>query len=112
MTNMTNKKVDFKVFGGEGGHPNYRANQDKATVKMDGHRYPADMTQCCCYCGKTVKNGHGETFLYLSSTNEVITADQDPEGYGLGLYPIGSDCARLARKAGATLYNWGCKEVE
>lgn len=101
----------FSVFGGEGGHPNYRANQDKATVKVEGRgRHPADVTQCCCYCGKTVKNGHGETFLLLSGGGDVITQAEYRDG-DLGLYPIGSDCAKLARKAGATIYNWEGEEV-
>lgn len=111
MTNTTNQKPAFATFGhGEGSHPNYRANQDKATIKFGGHRVAADPTNCCCYCGKLVKDAQGKTFLLLSGGGDVITQAEYRDG-DLGLYPIGSDCLKKARAAGYKAFNWDGEEV-
>ncbi len=95
------KKKVPGIFGRNDGHPKYKANQLKTNL---------DVTQCCAYCGKVVKEGHGKYFLFLNNSCEVITKEEGTD-YDLGLYPIGSECLKKFREAGVKIYNWDCEEV-
>lgn len=81
----------FVTFGGTNGHPNYQLNLSKTQY--------ADTTTACCYCGKAVK---GNTYLHLSSLGEPLAPGAEGD-HDLGLYPIGSDCAKKAKSAGHTV---------
>lgn len=89
-------------FGGVNGHPNYRTNQD---------RTGRDPSECCVVCGKRAT---GNLYVYLSNVSEYITeaeyvAQEDAcNARGacsddLGMYPVGSDCAKKLRAAGIPL---------
>lgn len=90
---------NFGLFGhGEGAHPAYKANLGKARIKGG---FPADETNCCVYCGRHTRNA--SLFVYLSSLGEPM-APRDDGFDDLGYYPIGPDCARLARAAGVAVH--------
>lgn len=91
----TNK---MKPFGGTGGHPNYRTNQDKATHKG----MPLDTTACCCWCGKKAL-GH-KLHAYLTNMGEFSEQRSSEGSDDLGFYPLGGACARELRKAGIPTY--------
>ena len=86
----------MKFFGQpNGGHPNYHRNSEDR-----------DGTLCCAYCGKLGKN---KTFVFLNW--DGTPCSPDTQGDVLGLYPIGSDCAKKAKAAGIKIYTWDMKEV-
>lgn len=75
-----------------------------------------DDTCCCILCGKNA--GKGGLFVYLTSGGEYSTMEEAAEyekvieGLGgclddLGLYPVGSDCAKKLKLAGVKLYKEG-----
>lgn len=94
----------FIIFGQTGGHPNYRANSEKLHKGRN-----IGIEECCVYCGK--HSGSTKTFVFLSNDSRVITKQEGNGIDDLSLYPVGSDCAKLARKAGHTLYNWDGETV-
>lgn len=107
---MDNTKKVPVIFGQAGGHPNYKANQSKAVDKR--FRSPLGVESCCMYCGKACYEGG--TFIYLTALAEVVAEmpkDGEIANDDLGLYAVGSDCAKLFRKAGVKIYNWNCEEV-
>lgn len=103
----TTSNTSPALFGRTGGHPNYRANQERA--KVGGNNVGPE--ECCAYCGRAT--GLGKNFLYLTTLGQVSEAPADPETQSyddLGLYPVGSDCAKLFKKAGVKLYSFDGKE--
>lgn len=100
---MTTTK-QFIIFGREGGHPNYKANVEKPVKGIN-----VDATCRCVYCGKFVKSE--KFFVFLSNDAQVITKEQGNGIDDLGLYPVGSDCAKLAKNAGHKLYDGSCNEI-
>lgn len=93
----------FVIFGGVGGHPDYRSNIHKPRKG----RF-VDQTECCAYCGRYTPSP--KYYLYLTTANEVIEARDDSHD-DLGFYPIGSECKKLALEAGKPLYNADYKRV-
>jgi len=83
----------MKMFGGNGGHANYKKNLERTMY--------ADPTQCCVYCGKSV--GKGRLSVFLNCHNQAVAADETLPDF-LGYYPIGSDCAKKAKKEGIPVY--------
>jgi hypothetical protein len=106
---MDNTKKVPGIFGrGEGAHPKYRLNQDKAVDPK--FRSPLDVSACCVYCGKACLSN--KAFLYLTGLGEIVKKDgRDDNNDDLGLYPIGSDCVKLFRAAGCTIYDWNLNEI-
>lgn len=98
---MPDNTISVAPFGRPNlGHPNYRANQEAARHKG---QYVCE-THCCCYCGKKALNGN--IFAYLTNLGEFARMEDRPAlNDDLGLYPVGSDCAKRLKKAGVTLYN-------
>jgi len=89
----------FIIFGQPGGHPNYRENTNKV---YDGHY--VDMSDCCVYCGRYAPSA--KTFVYLTGHGDIIENPGDAAGNDdLGFYPVGSDCAKRALKAGLPVYD-------
>jgi len=85
-------------FGRESGNPNYKQNQDRA--RHNGHYL--DASNCCAVCGKKALGG--DTFVMLSNVGEYITEAEYNDSDDLGLYPVGSDCAKKLKKAGIPVY--------
>ena len=90
-------------FGGPGGHPNYRANQEKARH----HGFPVCQTECCCYCGKKAVNP--KRYAFLTAMGEWTTADTVDDNDCLGFYPLGTACAAKLRKLGVPVYKTPAK---
>jgi hypothetical protein len=86
------------AFGGPNGHPNYRRNQDAA--RHNGHYL--DTSDCCVICGR--KAIPSKFSVMLSNVGEYITEAEHNDSDDLGLYPVGSDCAKLLKKAGIPVY--------
>jgi len=96
-----------KPFGGENGHPKYEENMGKAMHEG----LPVSQTDCC-YCGK--KAVGGKIFAYLTSMGVFAQADDFAhlaDDHNLGLYPVGSDCAKLLKRHGVALYRWGGERI-
>ncbi len=85
-------------FGRENGHPNYKKNSNAA--RHNG--FPLDTSHCCVVCGK--KAVDTLTYVMLSNVGEYITEAEYNDSDDLGLYPVGSDCAKKLKSAGIPLY--------
>lgn len=95
----------MKVFGiMPGGHQKYRENQDKAMgVTKDGYRFNADQTCCCAYCGRYT--GSGTLFVFLTCYAEMTESELfEDDNDALGMYPVGSDCAKKLKATGVPIY--------
>ena len=91
-------------FGhGEGSNPNYEKNV-AASPKAHG-----DTTACCCYCGKFT--GTDKQFAFLANVGIFIDIKDDNGMDDLGMYPVGSDCAKLLKKHGVKLYTSDFVEI-
>jgi len=89
----------FIIFGHAGGHPKYRENTNKV---YNGRN--VDPSDCCVYCGKYATST--KTYVYLTGYGEIIENPGDAAGNDdLGFYPVGSDCAKRALKAGFPVYD-------
>lgn len=87
------------------GNPNYRTNQEAA--RHEG--FPVDECDCCVLCGKkAVQSG---MYVYLTGRGEYTKAGEGEKNDDLGLYPVGSDCAKKLKKAGVTLYDHDFKSL-
>lgn len=90
------------------GHDKYEENLDKA--KHNG--IPCSQTDCCCYCGR--KAIGGKTFAFLTNIGQFAVAEDYEDNPGndhLGLYPVGSECAKLLKSHGVVIYDQDCKRV-
>jgi hypothetical protein len=87
-----------------GGHPSYRANQSKAMGRTgDGFRFYADATLCCAYCGRYT--GNGTLYVFLTCLGEFSESEYHTDAMDfLGMYPVGSDCAKKLKAAGVPIY--------
>jgi len=88
-------------FGGPNGHPNYSKNSEKCVT----HKYvkgQAVVVEPCCYCGKGI-SGTPKFTVFLTSDAEIVEADESLPDF-LGHHPVGSDCARVLKKAGLPVY--------
>lgn len=83
---------------------------NKTTPDLGG-----DETTCCVLCGRNA--GQGGRFVYLTNLGEYTTVEEAAQNDkvveerggcpdDLGLYPVGSDCAKKLKQAGVTIYNW------
>lgn len=82
-------------------NPNYRTNMSRSDCA----------TVCCCFCGKRMSGQR--IFAFLTNIGEFAVAEEweGTSNDHLGLYPVGSDCAKLLKKHGVVLYDWECKRV-
>jgi hypothetical protein len=95
------KGVAPSAFGGENGHPGYKANVEAVGRIPFGRKgYGACETSCCAFCGRLALGAkfHG----YFVFDGEFDEAPEDPEvtlsEAHIGFYPLGSDCARRLKK--------------
>ena len=84
----------MKGFGGKDGHANYKKNSARVKEMV---------AEPCCYCGKGIKHGTAQAFVFLAWDTEMIAKDSNAPDY-LGFHPIGSDCAKKAKSAGVPVY--------
>lgn len=107
--NTTRGLKNITPYGGPQGHPNYEANLKKfGTRHPTEGRYLDECAETCCYCGKYVKNP--KTFALLEDVALFVTKEQLGD-FDLGQRPVGSECAKVLKKAGVKLYNWDFEEV-
>lgn len=86
---------------------------DKWRKKVDSQTtpqgYPVDDGFCCVFCGKYMPDGHKGTLVLLADGGEIVTLGELTE-FDLGVFPIGSDCARKYKAAGIPLYKFNESE--
>jgi len=80
------------------GNPNYHRTQE---AQRHQGMY-VDQTECCCVCGKKAF-GKSRQFVYLTDLSQYITKEECQD-HDLGMYPVGSDCAKKLNKAGVPTY--------
>lgn len=99
---MSNTRPNLpRPFGvGSNGHTKYEENLKKYVPY-------GDTTIACCYCGRHARSG--TTFAFLSNMSEFIRQEEGGDDF-LGMYPVGSDCAKILKDAGVTLYDQDGKE--